>query len=201
MTDSATPTPPAGWHKHPTTGKQTWWDGTAWTDQVKPKKRVSMTVFWITAAAALVFGVIVGSAGSGGANAALEESEERIAQLEAQLEQWKSRDDALTEAESALEDREAEVAAREEAVGAVEAEIAANTIPGSGIYLVGVDIQPGTYRSVDNSGCYWARLSGLGGSLDEIRANANVDGQAVVEIRSNDVAFETSRCTDWVKVG
>jgi len=202
--DTEQKTPPASWQKHPTTGKQTWWDGTAWTDQVKPKRRVGMPVFWATAAGALVLGAIIGSAGSGGAVADVEVSAERIAELEAELvderERSEAREGELAEQEAELASREAEVVAREAAVGEVEEQIAANTIPGSGVYLIGVDVNPGTYRSVDNSGCYWARLSGLGGSISDIIANDNVNGQSVVQIGANDVAFETNRCSDWEKI-
>ena len=46
-------------------------------------------------------------------------------------------------------------------------------INGDGTYLVGKDIQPGTYGSNnDSSGwCYWERLSGLSGELDDVIAN------------------------------
>jgi hypothetical protein len=39
---------------------------------------------------------------------------------------------------------------------------------GPGVWLVGVDIAPGTYRSDGTGGsCFWARLSGFGGTFDE----------------------------------
>lgn len=40
---------------------------------------------------------------------------------------------------------------------------------GDGTYAVGVDFQPGTYRAPGSS--FWERLSGFGGTLDEIIAN------------------------------
>lgn len=67
-----------------------------------------------------------------------------------------------------------------------------------GINLVGVDVQPGTYRS-ENGECYWARLSGTGGSLDDIIANSN--GATVVTIDPSDRAFESRRCAPWTQVG
>lgn len=74
---------------------------------------------------------------------------------------------------------------------------AAATI-GDGTHRVGQDIQPGTYRLREPaSGCYWARLSGFGGTLDEIYANENVNGYGVVTIASSDAGFETTGCGGW----
>ncbi|MCY4535530.1 MAG: tetratricopeptide repeat protein [Bryobacterales bacterium] len=74
---------------------------------------------------------------------------------------------------------------------------------GVGKFLVGVDISPGTYRSTPaGSGCYWARLSGLGGTLEDVIANDLVStGPTLVEIAASDYAFESSGCTDWKRVG
>lgn len=69
---------------------------------------------------------------------------------------------------------------------------------GAGTKLVGRDMKAGTYRTrAPSAGCYWARLSGLGGTLDEIIANDNLDGYAVVTISPSDVAFESTRCGVW----
>jgi len=65
----------------------------------------------------------------------------------------------------------------------------------NGISLVGVDVQPGTYRS-ENEDCYWARLSGTSGSFNDIIANSN---GATVD--SSDHAFESRRCSPWTQVG
>lgn len=67
-----------------------------------------------------------------------------------------------------------------------------------GVNLVGVDVQPGTYRS-DNADCYWARLSGTSGSFDDIIANSN--GATVVTIDPSDNAFESRQCAPWTQVG
>lgn len=68
----------------------------------------------------------------------------------------------------------------------------------NGINLVGVDVQPGTYRS-DNDNCYWARLSATNGTLDDILANSN--GATVVTINPSDHAFESRYCAPWTQVG
>lgn len=103
--------------------------------------------------------------------------------------------------EAAVAAKETEVAAREAAVAATELQIAAGTIPGSGKFLVGTDIQPGTYRgNPQNESCYWERLSGVGGTFDEIITNENADGPTVVEIRSSDAAFSSEDCGEWVLI-
>lgn len=68
----------------------------------------------------------------------------------------------------------------------------------NGISLVGVDVQPGTYNS-DSEDCYFARLSGTGGTLDDIIANGN--GATIVTIDSSDNAFESRYCAPWTQVG
>ena len=56
-----------------------------------------------------------------------------------------------------------------------------------------MSIPPGRYISTTaHSGCYWERLSGLGGTLGEILANdfQNFTGQAIVDVRATDIAFK-----------
>lgn len=61
----------------------------------------------------------------------------------------------------------------------------------AGTYRVGVDIAPGRYTSAGRAGCYWERLAGLSGELDDILANdfQNFVGPVLVDILSSDVAF------------
>lgn len=66
-----------------------------------------------------------------------------------------------------------------------------------GIYIVGTDIQPGTYKSTGGSGCYYARLNGFTGTLDDILANENTDGPAIVTIAPSDIGFKSARCGTW----
>ena len=68
-----------------------------------------------------------------------------------------------------------------------------------GIYIVGTDIQPGTYKSTGGSGCYYSRLSGFTGTLDDILANENTDGVAIVTIAGSDAGFKSARCGTWNK--
>jgi len=68
-----------------------------------------------------------------------------------------------------------------------------------GQYVIGVDIQAGTYRG-GGPACYWARLSGTSGGMGELLTNYFGDGPTVVTIKSTDVAFETSDCGEWTIV-
>ena len=63
---------------------------------------------------------------------------------------------------------------------------------------VGKDVQPGTYTTKSGiSHCYWARLKGFSGSLDDIEANDNVVGVAIVTIGSSDTGFQSQGCGSW----
>jgi hypothetical protein len=67
-----------------------------------------------------------------------------------------------------------------------------------GTYIVGTDIAAGTWRSMGGDFCYWARLSGFGGTLNDIVANDNaLGGPAIVTIAGSDMGFATSRCGSW----
>lgn len=100
---------------------------------------------------------------------------------------------------AAQAEADAAMAAREAAVGIAEATAAANTVSGNGTFLVGTDIQPGTYRSDGGSLCYWARLSGLSGGLGDIISNSISPGQQFVEVRASDAAFQSNGCGAWVR--
>jgi hypothetical protein len=67
-----------------------------------------------------------------------------------------------------------------------------------GVNIVGVDVQPGTYQSLQD-GCYFERLKGFGGTLDDLISNGN--GATVVTIESGDKGFTSHRCSPWTKVG
>lgn len=72
-----------------------------------------------------------------------------------------------------------------------------------GMFRVGADIKPGTYRSTGNGDgtCYWERAKDAGHTLGSIIANNNVTGTAVVTISSSDGYFKTTGCQDWKKTG
>lgn len=72
---------------------------------------------------------------------------------------------------------------------------------GDGTFIVGTDIEPGTYRTSGGSNCYYARLSGFDGTFNDIIANSNTDGNdAIVTIESSDAGFQSSGCGTWTQV-
>ena len=72
---------------------------------------------------------------------------------------------------------------------------------GPGQHLIGTGVQPGRYYTDPVAGCYWERLSGLGGTLNEVIANEFIDfnaGQWIVDILASDRAFSTdAECATW----
>ena len=70
-----------------------------------------------------------------------------------------------------------------------------------GTQVVGVDIAPGTYATSDTSqGCYWERLTGFSGELDDIITNEFTFDTTIVTIDASDVGFSSSGCGTWVPV-
>ena len=88
----------------------------------------------------------------------------------------------------------------------LETSTAATPVPsaaasfGDGTWIVGSNIQPGTYRSSSTGGgCYWERLSGFSGGFGDIIANEITDELSLVEISSTDAGFSTQDCGTWKK--
>lgn len=190
----------------------------------EPKKARSWAR-WAIPAGAGVLGLIIGVVAGGGAPDPTTSKEYQA--LESQVEDLEGQvvglEDDLTAAEDAadaagreaeaeyeklvagLEDREAAVVAqeavvaeREAAVAGVEQQIAATSI-GEGMWTVGVDVEPGTYRTAEAvTDCYWAiYTSGTNG--DDIQANDNVDGGFPTVTLSVGQDFKNSRCGTFVK--
>lgn len=82
-------------------------------------------------------------------------------------------------------------------VRGARAEAEKNTIPGTGTFEIGTDVNPGTYRAEAQPGCYWARLSSL--DTNDIINNDNADGPVIIEILPSDKAIQTSDCADFHK--
>ena len=65
-----------------------------------------------------------------------------------------------------------------------------------GMYLVGIDIKPGSYSGKTGSGlleaCYWARLKDAANTCESIIDNDNSHGEFFIEIKATDFAFYTS---------
>ncbi|MEO7018838.1 MAG: hypothetical protein ABI234_01645 [Ktedonobacteraceae bacterium] len=68
-----------------------------------------------------------------------------------------------------------------------------------GMYIVRTDIQPGTYKSSGQTGCYYARLSGFSNTTDDIIANNNTDTPAIITIATSDKGFQSNNCGTWTK--
>jgi hypothetical protein len=84
---------------------------------------------------------------------------------------------------------------RAKAVGAAEAEAAANTFPGDGVFIVGQDVQPGTYKSDGGENCYWERNTKNGDIID----NHLGSGPTVVVIKAGDFSITANRCAPFRK--
>ena len=66
-----------------------------------------------------------------------------------------------------------------------------------GLWVVGVEVNPGTYSASGGFGCYWARLSGFSGEFDHLTTNGLPEGRAIVTIEPSDVGFESRGCGEW----
>ncbi|MFJ5026940.1 hypothetical protein ACIQB5_02370 [Streptomyces sp. NPDC088560] len=89
-----------------------------------------------------------------------------------------------------------------EAVGPGAKGTPATSMAGDGgMFKVGTDIAPDTYRSTGNKdgSCYWERAKDAEHGVDSITANDNVTGTAVVTIGAGDAYFKTTGCGDWKK--
>lgn len=69
-----------------------------------------------------------------------------------------------------------------------------------GMYRVGTHIKPGLYTSAGGYYCYWERLSGFGGTFDQLLDNDIPSGQTYVRVFSSDVGFTTDDCGTWTRV-
>lgn len=72
----------------------------------------------------------------------------------------------------------------------------------TGTYLIGYDIQPGTYKGQAgtdfSNSCYWERLRNVAGGFDAILANDNATGQFYVQVLPSDFAIKTACDLEWV---
>ena len=130
------------------------------------------------------------------------ETEGRRAVREAESEARRT----VAEAEAAMEgraaeldQRESDLVAREQAVTAVEQRIAATSI-GQGIWTVGIDIEPGTYRVSEalTGYCYWS-ITASGTNGDDIIENDGPEGGFPTVTLSVGQDFENSGCGTFVK--
>lgn len=71
---------------------------------------------------------------------------------------------------------------------------------GDGTWIVGADIQPGTYRTSSPGGCYWERVADFSGD-STIENDFTLDpGPQIVTIAPSDAGFTSRGCGTWTKV-
>jgi hypothetical protein len=70
---------------------------------------------------------------------------------------------------------------------------------GDGTFLVGRDVAAGTYASAGTGTCSWTRLSGFGGSQDEVVQGSVAAGPQEVTIRASDEGFASTGCGGWIR--
>lgn len=107
----------------------------------------------------------------------------------------------LSTRKTALDQREAGLDKREAAVSKKEKAAKASTFAGDGIYLVGTDIKPGTYKADASPGCYYEIDKDLSDGLESIITNDNVDGPVVIQVPASAAAVKVARCAEFHKVG
>jgi hypothetical protein len=124
--------------------------------------------------------------------AASETMQDKISTLESEASAVAQQATELAEQETALAEREA-------AVSATEQRVAANTIT-EGTWTVGVDIEPGTYRTKEpvGSSCYWG-IYRSGTNKDDIIQNDIVTGGTPTVNLAEGQDFSSTRCGSWVK--
>ena len=59
------------------------------------------------------------------------------------------------------------MARRETGGNVLEQQAAGNSFAGDGLFLVGSEVAPGSYRAQDPADCYWERRSGRSGTSDD----------------------------------
>lgn len=119
--------------------------------------------------------------------------------LEGQVSELKAKEDTLAQLAIGIESEKKALAEREAAVTATEQQVEANTI-NEGTWTVGVDVEPGTYRTTGpvTGTCYWA-IFRSGTNKDDIVQNDIVKGGSPTVTIAAGQDFETSRCGSWVK--
>jgi hypothetical protein len=177
---------------------------------------------------ALLAGVGIGSAASNNADALntaqrnlrtanrnLAAAQNRVSQLQTeysaektQAQQATTTADAKAKAayasrNAALDTRSKSLDQRAKAVRAAEGQLQSSQISSDGVYVVGKDIQPGTYHTNGDGGqtdneCYYATLNNS--NTSDISDNNNFDGPETVDV-SGAYAFQISGPCTWVRVG
>lgn len=132
------------------------------------------------------------------------EQDELVMQVEQRESDTDDREAALDEREAGLDvrgadldDRSAALDEREGDLEGAEEEAEANTIT-EGVWTVGTDIRPGTYRTTSaiTEMCYWG-IYRTGTNMEDIIQNDIVTGGRPTVTLSEGQDFETSDCGQW----
>jgi hypothetical protein len=67
-----------------------------------------------------------------------------------------------------------------------------------GTFIVGVDIEPGTYTSPGGYSCMWFRLSGFG-NPSRYAIQSGDGSQTTVTILASDQGFQSLECGTWTR--
>lgn len=132
-------------------------------------------------------------------DAALEQNQELAAEISVLQDELEAMEEQVDEARSMKADlraKERKLSQREKDVSGAERQADRNTF-GDGVWQVGTDIAPGTYRAPAGSNCYWAILESPGS--DNIRNNGGFSANQTVTL--TDAWFETTGCGEWTKIG
>jgi hypothetical protein len=147
---------------------------------------------------AFLGGVGVGS-GTGAPPVSTEAAdlEDERAELEAERAEVEGFAERLEDSAADLRARGRRLARREKALERVE-ERAAKRRVDDGIWSVGVDVEPGTYRAPAGPDCYWAILGSADSS--DIDNNGGFTANQTVTLVAGKW-FETANCGTWEKIG
>jgi hypothetical protein len=108
----------------------------------------------------------------------------------------------LSDLRSRVSDERGTLRKLEAQVSGTRAAIRRGTFDGDGTFIVGKDIDPGTYRAAAREGCYWERESSLDtSSIDAILANDNANGPVVLQVQASDAAVKVAGCAKFHKIG
>lgn len=178
----------------------------------RPAPKRTSWLRWVIPAAALAAGVLLGLLVGGDSDptqsaeyrslqgelsASREELDKTTNQRNSYRRSWESARDELQQREADLAAREADLDAREEAVTVTEEQIAAKSV-GEGVWTVGIDIEPGTYRTDAPllGECYWEITPA--GSSDIIDNDIPTGGYPTVTLQDGQ-SFTNQGCGTFVK--
>ncbi|MGH3326327.1 MAG: hypothetical protein ACRDPT_00735 [Streptomycetales bacterium] len=155
---------------------------------------------WLVAVLGLLIGIGTGATLAGGSDEDLAGVRAKLAEARQRIQWYEDRQRLGLADPPSTPDTGGD--ARTRTGGRAPAEATADaplgqTIPGEGMFVVGRDVQPGTYRTQGSAFCYWERLSDRSGAYESVIDRELATRPAVVTIKGTDEAFHTTGCPDW----